>query len=92
MAEIFIARPGCLTEQDKKMLRKAGVVVVEANHEDVKFIRSSAEVDSSDMLKIAMKAMNIRTGSYGNDQRDAFVRLLNAHLNPAPDSGATHDR
>lgn len=77
MSEIFIARPGSLRDVDKAALRKAGIVVVEANHEDVKFIRTTMEVDASEMLNCALKALNVIDNySSGSKQREAFTRLM----------------
>jgi len=85
MSEIFIARPGVLRDQDKAALRKAGIVVVEANHEDVKFIRAQTEVDGSAMLQAAMEALTSEPSTAGGSistasrQREKFMQLL-AHI------------
>lgn len=83
MSEIFIARPGVLRNQDKAALRKAGIVVVEANHEDVKFIRSTMEVHGDAMLQAAIEALNSQSGTTSGGyatpaahQREKFMQLL----------------
>lgn len=85
MSEIFIARPGSLNPKDILALRKAGIVVVEANHEDVKFIRSTVEVSGGDMLKAALKALSSYAGTTNTGyataaamQREEFVKSLTA--------------
>lgn len=83
MSEIFIARPGVLRDQDKSALRKAGIVVVEANHEDVKFIRATVEVRGDALLHAAMEALNSQPGTSSTGyptaaahQREKFMQLF----------------
>lgn len=60
---LFIAKPGTLSAADKKELRKAGIVVIEAaDPADFRFIRAEAEVSGSDMLFAAMEALQNADG------------------------------
>lgn len=80
MSEIAILPvvPGSLSKADKAALRKAGVVVLEhADPSSLRLIRPTAELDSSDMLACAMKALQSSKGSSGGDaQRIAFTNEL----------------
>jgi hypothetical protein len=76
MAEILIAKPGALNQRDRALLRKNGVVCIEAeNPSDVKLIAASgAEVSAGSMLFAALKALH--GDGYRSDARTAFVKAL----------------
>lgn len=83
MSEVFIARPGVLNETDKDGLRVAGILVVEANHEDVKFIRAQTVVSADEMLSAALSALTSQPGidaTTATRQREKFVQLLAASV------------
>lgn len=69
MAEVFIAPTGELSSRAISDLRKAGIVVVEAEHpERCTFIRSSEVVSGDDMLWAALDALGREGhGKYGDD-------------------------
>ena len=74
---ILPVKPGSLNAKDKAALRKAGVIVVEhESPEEIRFLRPTADIDSSDMLLCAMRALNVKTGVDGSDQREAFAKLV----------------
>lgn len=63
---LFIAKPGILSAADKKELRKAGIICIEAaNPDDFRFIRAEADMSCTDMLLAAMRAMNSTFGGVG---------------------------
>jgi hypothetical protein len=76
MAEILITKPGALNQRDRKVLRDAGVVVVEAESpSDVKLIAASgAEVSAGNMLFAALKALS--GGGYTYEARAVFTDAL----------------
>jgi len=77
MSEIFMAKRGVLSNQCKADLRKAKIVVVEVDAmDDAKFIRSNAEVEGSEMLRAAMKALNSHSGSSSSSQRENFCTYM----------------
>lgn len=80
MAEILVTKPGALTQRDRSLLRRNGVVVVEADSpSDVKLIAASgAEVSPDNMLFAALKAIN--SDRYSGNVRDAFVAGLVAAM------------
>jgi hypothetical protein len=80
MSEILITKPGALNQRDRALLRKSGVVCIEADSPtDVKLIAASgAEVSAGNMLFAALKALN--TNGYTSDAREAFLKALVAGL------------
>lgn len=83
MAEILITKPGALNGRDRSTLRKAGVVVVEAESPaDVKLISAAgAEVSAGDMLFAALQA--IHSDKYSDNTHQVFVRGLVAAMEAA---------
>jgi hypothetical protein len=56
---ILFVKPKSVSQADKKALRQAGVVIVEIDDpQSVKFIKASAEIDGSELLNAAIKAIN----------------------------------
>lgn len=76
MTQILVTKPGTLNQRDRASLRRAGVVVVEADDlSQVKLIQPSGnELPAHDMLFAAMQAINA-TG-YAADARDAFAKAV----------------
>lgn len=61
---ILALKPRQVTAEDKKILRAAGVIVIEvANPEDVRFLRPSAELSTTEMLCAALTAIKRYGGS-----------------------------
>lgn len=72
-------KPGTLTKQDKATIRKAGVIVVEhENPTELRLIKPSAEIGSSDLLRCAMQALAADRGygATGAAQRETFAKLV----------------
>lgn len=79
MAEILVVRPKTLNAADKKALRVAGVVVVEANDPtEVRFLRADSELSSGDLCVAAMNALS--KSSNINNEHGLFVKLVSAAL------------
>lgn len=59
MSQILVTKPGILTAADRKKLRAAGIVTVEAERpEDVRLVRTEGPpMDGNDLLYAAMQAM-----------------------------------
>jgi hypothetical protein len=78
---LLIVRPGSLTKADKLLARKIGIVTIEHdNPAELRLLRPSAEVDGSDMLRCAMKALASVNGTSASTQRENFTRLIAAAL------------
>lgn len=76
MAEVFLCPTGALTRQTVKALRKAGVVVVEAEQpERCQFLRSSEILGSNDLLWAALKALQFQT-PYSDRMSAEFTRIM----------------
>lgn len=76
MADVFLCRTGAIDAVSKRALKRAGVVVVEAdNPADCQFIRASSLVSGDDMLWAAMDALKRNFGSYekGSKHREQFA-------------------
>jgi len=75
---IMPVRPGAITPGAKRKLEKAGVIVVECdNPQDIRIVRPWAELNGSDLLIAAMRAIGSESISHG--VRDAlFKQLLQA--------------
>lgn len=70
---ILFVKPTAISSADKRALAKAGVVVVEvANPQDVKLVKANTEIDGSEMLMCAAKAIK-----QGNS-RDTYVAFASA--------------
>lgn len=80
MSAILVTKPNALNQRDRSLLRKNGVVVVEAeNPADVKLIAAEgAEVSGNDMLFAALKALS--ADSYSNNTNQVFVKALTAGI------------
>lgn len=78
MAEVFLCRTGALTARALRDLRKAGIVVVEADEpKDCQFIRSSEVISGSAMLVAALTAIATkREYAKATDVREIFVGEL----------------
>lgn len=78
MAQILVVKSKSLTAPDKKVLREAGVVVVEAS--DPASVRllgvEPAPMDCNDMLYAAIQA--IAGDKYSNNTCDAFAKQMAA--------------
>ncbi len=56
---ILFVKPGAISGKDKAMLSKASVIVVEIdNPQDARLTRATVDVGHSDLLAIAMRAIN----------------------------------
>lgn len=74
-------RPGTLTDKDKATLRKASVIVIEhENPNELRLLRPSGDLNGDDLLHCAMRALVVKTGVHGSDQREAFAHLVAAAL------------
>lgn len=89
--QILVVKPKALSPSDKGLLRKAGIVVVEAAEPgEVRLLQAEAPpIDGNAMLLAAMKALN-HTNSYstGDKQREMFTKLMAQYLD---DGKPTHD-
>lgn len=55
MSEIFVCKPGAVSEADKTALRECGIVVVEMDDPSAfKLVSSAAELDAGEILKAAL--------------------------------------
>lgn len=74
---IIFLKPGAISKQDRNMLRKEGVLVVEIDDpSSVKFVRAHAEMSSSDMLRAAMRAV-----TYGGSRvKEVFTNAIAEHV------------
>lgn len=83
--QILVVKPMSLSPSDKGLLRKAGIVVVEAAEPgDVRLLSAEAPpIDGNVMLVAAMKALtqSFDTSS-GKPQREMFARLMYQALGP----------
>ena len=80
MSEVSIVavRPKAISVKDKKVLAAAGVIVVEMDEpETLRFLKPNAELDGSDMLLVALEAMQKHSDNLINAE---FVRLLHATM------------
>src|SRR5262245_12591862 len=76
---ILFIRPNAISRADKKKLEQAGVLIVEIeNPADAKFVRAHAEIESTEMLGLAAKAIN--GAKYADEGRVAFAIALCASL------------
>lgn len=86
MAEVFICKKGAVDARGVADLRKAGVIVVQAETpERCTFIRSSEVVSSDDMLWAALSALKVQ-GNYGSEgklQRETLALRLFDLVNEA---------
>lgn len=82
---ILPVRPQTISAKDKAALRKAGVIVIEhENPEELRLLRPSSDVSSSDMLRCALEALADGSSTrYVRDAREQFVILLSAVVNAA---------
>jgi dihydroxyacid dehydratase/phosphogluconate dehydratase len=56
---ILFVRPKAISQRDKKLLREAGILIVEIDDpKNAKFIRAHSELTGSEMLKAALWAIN----------------------------------
>ncbi len=87
-------KTGSISKRDRAALRKGGIIVIEhENPTELKLLRPLVEVESSDLLRLALKALCVEGGydSKGNEQREAFAIGLNQLLNPAQQATATKE-
>src|SRR5690348_9953865 len=55
---LLIAKLGQLNDQDRSMLREAGIVVLEVQRpEEVRLVRPQPELDSGEILRAAMRVV-----------------------------------
>lgn len=55
---ILFVKPKAISQRDKKMLREAGVLIVEIDDPaSAKFVRANSELSGSEMLLAAVKAI-----------------------------------
>ena len=72
---ILFVKPKAISLSDKKMLRTAGVLIVEIeNPDEVKFIRAHSELSTTELLTAAAKAMT--TAAFSDEVRKAFGRAV----------------
>lgn len=90
MAQILVVKPGTLTAADKKKLRIAGVVTVEAERpEDVRLIGTEGPpLNGGDLAFAAIKALS-GNGS-GWDLREQFVKVLSGLLTEQREADKTN--
>lgn len=83
MTQVLVTKPGVLTQNDKRSLRKAGVVPVEANNpDDVRLIQTEGPaLAADDLLHAAISALN--GDGYRSDARAAFMKVLLVNMNEA---------
>lgn len=75
MAEVLLVPPGAIKAADRKVLRDAGVVVVEtADPAACQFVRAGEVVSSNDMLWAAMDALRTDKG-YGKTGEEQRMQL-----------------
>ena len=82
-AQILVVKPRSLTAADKKLLREAGVVVVEAaDPSSVRLLQPEGNVLPGDqLLYAAMKALSESGGSGAKSTfTDTVARLVEQHL------------
>jgi len=73
---ILFVKPKAISHADKKALKSAGVIVVELDDpSNVKFIRAGAELNSTELLNVAMQAVSKSSGAL-----DAFGRAMTSAL------------
>lgn len=77
---ILFVKPKAISQRDKKLLREAGVIVIEIeNVADAKFIRAGMEIGSSDMLIAASNAIaNCGSGYAKQLFADAICAAIDA--------------
>lgn len=62
---ILPIKPGALSRADKKALSDAGVIVIEhINPEEIRLLRPIADLDSSELLRCAVHAINNSGSQY----------------------------
>lgn len=87
MADVFICQTGSLTARSLRDLRKAGVVVAEADDPShCQFVRAGEVVSGDDMLWAALSAMQQPDGKMGGDgshTRERFAARLFELVNAA---------
>lgn len=70
-------KPGTLSPEDKNALRNAGIIVIEhENPAELKLMKPTAEIDGSEILRCAMKALISYTGGIADGQRVEFTNQL----------------
>ena len=76
MTQILVTKPDTLNQRDKAALRRAGVVVIEAdNPSDVKLIQANgAELSGGDMLYAAISA--IAKDQYTGNVAQTFPKIM----------------
>lgn len=81
---ILVTKPKSISNAGKKLLRQAGVTVVETEDpQSVRFLRPGIEMDSLDLLGCAMRA--IKRCDDRNTQKafaDMFADLVQQQLKP----------
>ncbi len=83
MTQILVVKPGTLTVGDKRKLRRADVVTVEAETpQDVRLIGAEgAPLDGNDLFFAAMSALVNPGGTgFASDARSAFAKALHSLL------------
>lgn len=81
--QILVVKPKALSPSDKGLLRKAGIVVVEAAEpSEVRLLSAEAPpIDGNAMLWSAMKALNQTFDtSSGRPQREMFTKLIAQYI------------
>ena len=76
MAQILVTKPDALNQRDKALLRKSGVVVVEADSPaDVKLVSTdSGEISAGGMLYACLKA--ITTDQFNNGTGGRLAKTM----------------
>jgi hypothetical protein len=76
---ILFVKPKAISAEDKNTLKEAGVIVIEIkNLSDAKFVRPYSELDGSELLRAAAKA--ISESNYTVSAKEAFGRALCAAI------------
>ena len=79
MTQILVTKPGALTAADRKILRRSGVVCIEADHpSEVRLIGAEGPpMDGNDLAFAALKALADEPGgNYVSSARDRFARIM----------------
>lgn len=79
MTKVLVVKPGTLISADKRKLRNAGVVAVEAEHpEDVRLLSTEGPpMDGDELLFAAVRAINTSStakGAFAEEMLDALNR------------------
>jgi hypothetical protein len=80
LTKVLVIKPGTLVAADKRKLRNAGVVAVEAEHpEDVRLLSTEGPpMDGDELLFAAVSAINVSStakGAFAEEMLNALNRI-----------------